>query len=410
MHITSAVVALLIAVSQTEAAEKVDFVKDIQPILQKSCLKCHGPGEAEGGLRLHTKALALKGSLGGEVIVPGNVEESLLYEMITLPADDTERMPRESDPMTEAQTDLIRDWINQGAQWPEGLVLEPPPASSPDKSDPLNTPGLPITDAERNAVADVQQFGALAMRIAQNTNWLRVDFSLQGQEVKDSELPQLKDMPNLVELDLGGTQITDAGLVHVKGLSNLARLHLEKTKITDPGLANLKGLEKLTYLNLYGTAVGDAGLEHLKRLKNLKKLYLWQTEVTDEGAKLLQAALPEVMISRGWDVERAAESKPTAEKDEKPKIDEKAKPEKPKKDQKPEKAERPKKVADKPKKQAKAKAEDKPKQEAKPKKDGEPKKEDQPKKKDQPSKDDTPKKDKSPKSEKQPKKKKERSG
>ena len=70
-------------------------------------------------------------------------------------------------------------------------------------------------------------------------------------------------------------------------------------------------------MNLYATSVTDKGLEQLKGLANLKHLYLWETKVTAQGASGLQAALPKLQISRGWEAEVAAkkpEAKPSADK------------------------------------------------------------------------------------------------
>src|SRR5881397_588666 len=90
---------------------KVDFIKDIQPILQKSCIECHGPDKQKAKLRLDSKEAALKGGKDGEVIMPGKADKSELYRRITLPPDNDEVMPNKGEPLTKAQTDLIRDWI-----------------------------------------------------------------------------------------------------------------------------------------------------------------------------------------------------------------------------------------------------------------------------------------------------------
>jgi hypothetical protein len=291
---------LVLAAGRASGAD-VDFVKEIKPILEQSCTKCHGPEKPKGALRLDIKDGLLKGSKSGKVVVAGQADDSRLYEVITLPKDDPDHMPAEGDPLPQAQTDLIRDWINQGLKWPDGVTLQVPAAAKAAAPEVPTDPGLPITDAEKAAIAKVQKSEALAQRLAQNTNRLSVNFSLQHKNVKDDDLAPLKDMPNLVELNLGNTPITDAGLVHLKGLGDLTRLQLHKTKISDAGLENLKGLQKLTSLNLYGTEITDKGLEHLTGLKNLRKLYLWQTKVTEEGAKKLAEAVPGLVIDRGLD-------------------------------------------------------------------------------------------------------------
>jgi hypothetical protein len=302
------------------ARAEVDFVKDIKPILEASCVKCHTGEKPKGNLRLDTKDGLLKGTKTGKVVVPGKADESLIYEVITLPKDDPLRMPNEGEPLAKAQTDLIRDWINEGLKWPEGVALKAAAAASTGTAaaKPMDDPGLPISDVEKDAVAKVQKSGVLALRLAQNSNWLRIDFSLRGKEVTDEDLALLKGMTNLVELNLGGTTVTDAGLAHVKGLSNLTRLQLHNSKITDAGLEHLKGLQKLTSLNLYGTAVTDQGLEHLKELKNLRKLYLWQTKVTEAGAKKLAEAIPGLEANLGFDASPPAQPKAETEKPKEP--------------------------------------------------------------------------------------------
>jgi mono/diheme cytochrome c family protein len=103
------------------AAPAVDFVRDIQPILQTSCYKCHGPNKSEGGLRLHERALAMRGGDTGEVIVPGHGADSLLVRrVIGIEGEDT--MPKEGERLTPAQIALIRTWIDQGAVWPDTSV------------------------------------------------------------------------------------------------------------------------------------------------------------------------------------------------------------------------------------------------------------------------------------------------
>jgi len=165
------------------------------------------------------------------------------------------------------------------------------------------------TEAQRKAMASIQQLGGLVMELAQNDSRLEVSYQQAGGKFSDDYLVPLKDLKDIVHLNLGGKDVTDAGLSHLKGLTTLTRLHLEKTKITDKGLEDLKGLVNLEYLNLYGTAITDAGLINLEGLKKLKSLYLWQTKVTDAGVARLKKALPRAEIVRGFE-----EDKPKVEK------------------------------------------------------------------------------------------------
>lgn len=306
MKFLSAIAAAsVLSLSAQAADKKIDFAKDIQPIFQKSCLQCHGAEKQKGGLRLDTKEGALKGGKDALSIKPGDAAKSDLYHRITLTENDDDVMPSKGDLLTKAQTDLIRDWINQGANWPDGLVLKSPD-SADQSSEPAKLADYKPSATELKAIAKFEQVGISVRPLAQNMNWREANFRSLGTNATDEKLAPLKDILGLMDLNLAGTKISDAGLANIKGLTNLTRLHLEHTGVTDAGLANLQNLKNLEYLNLFDTAVTDAGLEHLKGLTNLKNLHLWQTKVTDAGTKKLQAALPKLNIVRGWDVSAAA--------------------------------------------------------------------------------------------------------
>jgi mono/diheme cytochrome c family protein len=291
---------------QTHATASVDFATQIEPIFKSSCLKCHGPEKQKGDLRLDSKAAAFKGGKDAIAISPGHADKSDLYRRIILPAGSDDVMPSKGDPLTKNQTDLIRDWINQGATWPDGLVAavaDTQPASNSYE----NLPAFKPSPSELAAVAKLQAAGISIHPIAANTAWSEANFRNQAANITDASLAPLKDIASLVDLNLAGTKITDAGLQNLAGLTNLVHLHLEHTGVTDAGLAQLKNLSHLEYLNLYATSVSDAGIVELKDLHSLRHLYIWQTKVTAQGAADLQKELPDLLISRGWEDEPAAQ-------------------------------------------------------------------------------------------------------
>ncbi len=98
---------------------KVDFVRDIQPVIAKNCYPCHGPDQQKGGLRWDSKEIALKGGRSGPVIVPGDSASSRVIRMVAGLEEDMV-MPKKGDRLTAAQIGLLRAWIDQGASWPEG--------------------------------------------------------------------------------------------------------------------------------------------------------------------------------------------------------------------------------------------------------------------------------------------------
>ena len=112
-------------------AENVDFMTQVKPLFEGACVHCHSPEKAkkEGGdYIMSTKKAAFAGgdSYGDEVILPKDSNNSPVYWMTTIHVedpDDDEAMPPKK-PLNEHQQNIIRDWIDQGAEWPEGVELE----------------------------------------------------------------------------------------------------------------------------------------------------------------------------------------------------------------------------------------------------------------------------------------------
>ncbi|HEY3789384.1 MAG TPA: PSD1 and planctomycete cytochrome C domain-containing protein, partial [Urbifossiella sp.] len=120
--------------------QNVDFSRDIQPILAKHCLACHGPEKQKGGLRLDRKADALAGGDSGAAIVPANPESSALIQRVAS-NDPAERMPPKGAALSAEEIATLQAWIGQGAKWPEEGA-----ASGTDhwSFQPVARPALPL--------------------------------------------------------------------------------------------------------------------------------------------------------------------------------------------------------------------------------------------------------------------------
>jgi hypothetical protein len=96
----------------------VTYDKDIKPIFEKSCFKCHGAEKQKGKLRLDSLATALKGGEAGKVIEPGHSAESVLVHNVARIGEEDDWMPPvdKGQPLTKTQVGLIRAWIDQGAK------------------------------------------------------------------------------------------------------------------------------------------------------------------------------------------------------------------------------------------------------------------------------------------------------
>ena len=105
------------------AQAQIDFTRDVRPILSDKCFTCHGPdeGKREGGFRLDVVESALEEADSGDrPIVPGDLDASQIYQRLIIDDEDLRMPPVEVEkPLTPAEVETIRLWIDQGAEFEE---------------------------------------------------------------------------------------------------------------------------------------------------------------------------------------------------------------------------------------------------------------------------------------------------
>jgi hypothetical protein len=306
---------MLTAVACAPAAE-ISYAKQIQPILSDRCYSCHGPEKQKSDLRLDSPSAILKGGKKGLVLVAGNVAKSPLYASTILPKGDDDIMPAKGEPLTQAQTELIRDWILAGAKFDEAAApgvaaagsapVAPVAPLGPTTID-VASASLPTPDAA--SVKALTEAGAVIAALSSNGKALDIDLSHTNEPFGDKHLQLLERVAaNVLWLNLRGATVGDAQLKVLAKCRSLTRLHLDRTAVTNAGLAQLKGCPHLEYLNLVGTKVGDAGLAQLGALSELKSLYVWQSAATPDGIAQLEKALPNLDITSAPEFSTAQES------------------------------------------------------------------------------------------------------
>src|SRR5688572_13148244 len=96
------------------AAHQVDFVREIQPLFEAACIKCHAKGKAKGGFSLETRETFLKGGDTDVGAVNGKSAESYIVQLVA-GLEPESIMPKKGTRWTPAQIGLLRAWIDQGA-------------------------------------------------------------------------------------------------------------------------------------------------------------------------------------------------------------------------------------------------------------------------------------------------------
>ena len=113
------VIAQLIASQYLAAKEIVDYATQIKPLLAERCFACHGPLKQESSLRLDAGSHILTGGDSGEIVVPGKADDSLLLEMVSSNDGEPAMPPTgEGSPLKPLQVELLKRWINEGANFP----------------------------------------------------------------------------------------------------------------------------------------------------------------------------------------------------------------------------------------------------------------------------------------------------
>jgi len=139
---------------ESGTAARIDFERDVQPIFDAHCLVCHGADSRESSFRLDLRSVALgAGDLDDPPIIAGKSSESPLIRYVS-GLDEFLVMPPEEKGkrLDEVQIATLRDWIDQGAEWPDELAGEPLAGMTTDlwSVQPVVDYGPPVIDPSKH--------------------------------------------------------------------------------------------------------------------------------------------------------------------------------------------------------------------------------------------------------------------
>lgn len=197
------------------AAGGVDLEK-VMVLLERRCVECHRQDMNEGGLVMETREELIKGGDSGAALVPGERARSELFKRVCLPGNDGERMPPESEgeALGAADVELLGQWIDGGAQWPQGRKLS---VATKNELPPWNAPADPKMVAVEispkeirlEGAGDVDRVKAIVRMRDQTTHdithvakWSLADPSLV--RLDGTELRSLKDGTTVLRVEYRG--------------------------------------------------------------------------------------------------------------------------------------------------------------------------------------------------------------
>ena len=173
------VLIALAANRPAEAAEPVDYLKQVKPVLLSRCAACHGALKQEAGLRIDTVAFMIRGGDSGPVIQAGDIAASTMIARISA-SEESERMPPEGEPLTPEQIDAIKSWIAAGAAAPVDEQPERDPRDHWAFRRPMRPEVPPVAHAVWSAnpidafiAAKHQAQGLTPQPAADKRTWLR---------------------------------------------------------------------------------------------------------------------------------------------------------------------------------------------------------------------------------------------
>jgi mono/diheme cytochrome c family protein len=205
------------AADAAAADKQIDFARDVAPIFQAHCVRCHHAAHKSGDLSLATfddlRALSY--------VEPGKPAESHLLDVVSASPGKTPQMPKEGTPLTDAQRDVLRRWIVAGAAWPKEVVVREQPKG--DKHwwslQPIAHVTPPVVEAPRfETAAPANPQAVPRSASASNIDWTAnpidrfILAKLQEKKLEPSPPASKRELLRRATFDLTGLPPTPAQL------------------------------------------------------------------------------------------------------------------------------------------------------------------------------------------------------
>jgi hypothetical protein len=275
----------------------------VRRVLEKKCFSCHNDSKAKGGLVMTSVEQFTKGGKHGNVWVEGKADESNIIKAIELPLADDRHMPPDGKAqLTTAEINLIRIWIQSGADFDNKIAdLKPNDSlrimtfAMMANEENTKERTYPFAAASEDVIARLNSPFLSLAPLYHNAPALRADFFVK-ESFNVKALESLKEVnEQLLELNLSGMPVGDNQLSVISKFKNLEKLNLNFTRVSD-NLKPLQSLRHLKSLSLSGTRVTAKSATSVLTLPQLKELFIWNTAVSENDQLVLSKQYPNVSI------------------------------------------------------------------------------------------------------------------
>ncbi|QXP55734.1 hypothetical protein H0I25_16970 [Cellulophaga sp. HaHa_2_95] len=290
----------LVAVTKVQDAEVFGHL--VAPILQNKCASCHNSSKKKGGLSIADSVSILVGGKNGEILIPGDANNSEILKRVVLdPHDDNFMPPEGKTPLTEEEIAILTYWIENakagfstkvaavetnetitgiastmlglsGTSTSQGAEIEiPQVALVPDDA-------IIALQAEGFRLRELAfESGLYEAVLAPNSN---VNGTPKSMSEKLEKLLSIKE--NILWLSLEDNQIADEHIALIAQFPNIQKLKLNDNPLSDAAVTPLIKLENLTSVNLLGTKITSKSIPAFSEMKRLKYAYVWKTNIQKE--------------------------------------------------------------------------------------------------------------------------------
>jgi len=273
----------------------------IWPIFEQKCISCHNPSKSKGHFIMTDTLSLFIGGDNGFAITKGNLSNSFLHHVITLPLEDELHMPpKNKSQLSQKEVDLITHWIEGGASLTEKIIdiKDHHPSylliQNILKSNKKIVYSFP--KAPSNIINSLNNASRSVLPLYQNSPALEAQYFLQSgfdaETIKD--LYQINDQ--LVSLSLNNMPIRDEHLALILPFKNLEKLSLNFTKVSSLGLKTIGQMPALKELALVGNDIDKELEAMLKQNSQLKKIYLTQTKIDESTINIWRKTYPNVIF------------------------------------------------------------------------------------------------------------------
>ena len=263
-----------------------DYDADIAPLLDRYCVKCHGPDKQTSRYRLDSyENLLTPGSSDEEPIAKFYPMQSPLVEYLLLPKEDEYAMPPEDEETPTAEEVLkIVHWIYEGA--PSKLAEQ---AALPLEQ-MLEEEQLAAVNFLRNEGAIIHKQGKKDGTLVADLQHLNIPRTPEHTQAINSLAPWIS------VLRLPGHSEIDSLLKALEELPKLVQLDIRKSDASDSVIDRINQMQPLQSLNLSGTQITDTGLTNLQA-PSYGKLHVGYLPISSKGLKRFEERYPDVQIT-----------------------------------------------------------------------------------------------------------------